>query len=281
MIIFFQVVKVWELRKIARDLPQAQKGNSYKLKGGKTIKDRSLPPPQKNSLFRKKLLWILLSLVPVLFLITCVSLHHAHVPYWNLWELLPLIEEYHQENVSPYTLCRQHNEHRLVFPKFIILIPADLTHWNISFELAVNIVLAVGMFLLLALLIKRTAKTRTPPEKAWIFPIVSLLVFSLIQWEKWIWGWQIQIFLITLAFLGVVLLLTRPGLNGIGMASSILLGIIANFSFANGLFFSSCLLKEKRRAYGHFSKWQNCHAHPFIIFLASSSRVRCTVLINI
>lgn len=207
------------------------------LKEFRKIKEKTIRPQKKTSTFRKRPLWILLSLVPVLFLIILVFLYHVDVPYWDQWDFVPLIEEYHMGNVSPYTLCRQHNEHRLVFPKFIMLFLADLTHWNISFELAVNIVLAIGIFLLLVFLIKRTSKTHFPPEKAWIFPLVSLLVFSLSQWENWIWGWQIQIFLCILALLGGILMLTLPGLNGIRMASSIIFGVIATFSFANGLLF--------------------------------------------
>ena len=186
---------------------------------------------------KRNLVWIFLSLLPFLFLIVWLFLHNVDIPYWDQWEFVPLIEEYNQGDVSPYTLCRQHNEHRLFFPKMIMLILADLTHWNISYELVVNVVLAFGIFLLFVFLINFSLKSYCNSGKPWIIPLVSLLLFSLSQWENWIWGWQIQIFLNILTLLGGILLLTLPGLNGIRIISSIILGIIATFSFANGLLF--------------------------------------------
>jgi len=68
-------------------------------------------------------------------------------------------------------------------------------------------------------------------------PLLSLLVFSLGQWENWFLGWQLQLFMNLLAVvLGFWIVATSEG-RWHWLAGAMLMGVLATYSFANGLLF--------------------------------------------
>ncbi len=95
----------------------------------------------------------------------------------------------------------------------------------------------------------------------WLNPVVALIVFSFRQCENWCWGWQLQIFLNVLAVVvGTVALTGRPFSLPrlmLGMAC----GIVATYSFANGMLFwivgglaLLCLPRTKRKPF-YLTAW--------------------------
>lgn len=173
-----------------------------------------------------------LTALPPLALAPMVWAWGVDLPYWDQWALVPHLEAVARGDWPWADLWRQHNEHRLFFPQVIMLGLAQLTDWNIRVEMGLSLLLAVGTFFSLAWLVRQTLDTPPP----WLWPVLSLLVFAPSQWENWIWGWQIQIFLSALAIaLGLALLVRaeRPT----RLAGGALCGLVASFSFANGLLF--------------------------------------------
>jgi hypothetical protein len=71
----------------------------------------------------------------------------------------------------------------------------------------------------------------------WLMPVVSLLAFSLIQWQNWFLGWQLQEFLNVLAAVCGFVLLAHPSVSWTRFAAALACGLVATFSFANGLAF--------------------------------------------
>jgi hypothetical protein len=61
------------------------------------------------------------------------------------------------------------------------------------------------------------------------------MVFSLRQYENWMWGWQLQIFLNILAVVTGIALLTHRTPTWGKLLAAVLCGIVATYSFANGL----------------------------------------------
>src|SRR6185295_10773946 len=88
-----------------------------------------------------------------------------------------------------------HNEHRLLFPQIIMLGLARLTSWDIRFELGTSVLLATAIFLLLSRQVLITAEKLQIPALRWAIPLIGVVVFSIGQYQNWLWGWQLQIFL--------------------------------------------------------------------------------------
>jgi len=131
--------------------------------------------------------WIV-ALVPIVCLIASVAIYKVDVPHWDQWCLVPYLDKYFSGTLTLRDLWAQHNEHRLLFPRIIMILLAAYTGWNISYELAVNILLAVGIFGTLAYYIKKLETQIDNFSAALAIPIVSVVVFSLSQWGKLVMG---------------------------------------------------------------------------------------------
>ncbi|MEM8931944.1 MAG: hypothetical protein AAGE94_12270 [Acidobacteriota bacterium] len=167
---------------------------------------------------------------PPLALAGLVATTGVDLAYWDQWALVPHLEALADGRLRLADLWTQHNEHRLLVPQLVMVALAWLTDWNVHAELAMNLVLALGLLGVLTILVRKTIET--PPT--WLLPLLSLLLFSPGQWENWAWGWQIQIFANVLAVAATLTLLVdadRPT----RFAAALVCAVIATFSFANGL----------------------------------------------
>jgi hypothetical protein len=192
----------------------------------------------KNLLAKnRKAVITFLTLLPLIYLFWTVWYCQVDLPFEDQWDFVPLLEKSHESNVAFADLTAQHNEHRLFFPRIIMLGLAHLGQWNIAYELAMNLLLGIAIFTALVLLILHSKKELKSDELIWMIPIISLITFSLSQWENWLWGWQIQIFLCVLSIVTGIILLSSSRFQWWKLAVSIGCGIVAVFSFANGFLY--------------------------------------------
>ena len=192
--------------------------------------------PQRSVFFRY-LPIITLSLVPIICLIYFVAKYSVDVPYWDQWGLIPLLEKSYSGTLSFMDLWSQHNEHRIFFPKIVMITLARLSGWNINYEFAANILVGTGIFIVIIRQLKITNKLMPSYRIYWAIPIISLVVFSLSQWENWSWGWQFQIFLNIFAVITGIIFLAAPGRKWLCFTVASLMGIVATYSFSNGIIF--------------------------------------------
>lgn len=179
----------------------------------------------------------LLTLIPFAYLIGVVVKYAVAVPYWDQWDLVPLLDKAYRGEITLHDLWAQHNEHRPLFPRLIMLGLARLTRWNISCELAMNIVLALGLFAVFVCQIRITQRKLGVAGLRWAIPINSVIVFSISQFQNWLWGWQIQMILSVLAVVGGIVLLANGDFSWRRFGGAALLGVVATYSFANGVLF--------------------------------------------
>jgi len=180
---------------------------------------------------------LILALLPLFILMIDVAKYHVDVPFWDQWNFVPLLGKSYEQRVSFQDLWGQHNEHRLFFPRLIMLGLAHASRYNIVWELVVIILLAAAIFVLLWRQFSRTIKALGYSGFPWAVPVSSLLVFTLGQAENWLWGWQIQIFLNVLAATAGFVLLDSPTFRWGKFWCGLGFGILATYSFANGLIF--------------------------------------------
>src|SRR5262245_35820129 len=62
-----------------------------------------------------------LAAFPFLILIWAVARYSIDVPFLDQWDLVPLIDKMYQGQLTFHDLWMQFNEHRILFPKIIML----------------------------------------------------------------------------------------------------------------------------------------------------------------
>ncbi len=174
-------------------------------------------------------------LLPPAALVLFLIWHGLRVPYWDAWELAPLLERWSGGTLEWRHLWRPHNAHRIVLPRLIMLVLAEASNWNHRWELALNALLGLGIFAVWARLAFLLQRYYGLAAYGWLYAALSLGVFSLAQWRNWMWGWQMQIFLCVLLSLLALLLLLPPGGQRPRAGLALICAVLASFSFAAGL----------------------------------------------
>lgn len=170
-----------------------------------------------------------------LFLIYLIGLYGVDIPFWDQWSYVVKIQRFYEGTLAFRELFEQHNEHRIFFPLLIMLPLMSLSDWNIWYELGANVVLGVGIFLVIFRQFDRTFRLASHALTLFVSFLVSILTFSTSQFENWLWGWQIQIFLnVLMVCLGFSYLSTLAQ-HKQNFVYAILCGVVAVFSFANGM----------------------------------------------
>ena len=170
-------------------------------------------------------------------LVILVFRYAVAVPVLDQWALVSLLDKWHGHNLTFADFWAQHNEHRLVFPRLIMLACAVLSGWDLRWELAVNLLLGVGIYAALTTQIRQTAQRTGILAFRWLAPVFALAIFSFRQHENWEWGWQLQIFLNVLAVIVGIVALAKWPLSWLRLGVGMACGIVATYSFANGMLF--------------------------------------------
>lgn len=196
-------------------------------------------------------------LIPFFLLLWFISTFSVNIPYWDQWSLVDLFERVASGNATFQDFFAQHNEHRILFPKLIIVALAFISKWNILWELYFNLLL--GIVILLGIYKITAAQTE---QHDLIFHMANVTtcvaIFSLVQWENWLWGFQIAWFLINscLVLTIVILGLSSPLIwRNIFLAA--LFCVVASFSSAHGLLTwlaVSPILAASSKNFRHFAK---------------------------
>jgi hypothetical protein len=177
---------------------------------------------------------VLFAALPLLYLIRMCVVHYVDVPLWDAWELVPRLDHLYSGGFTFNDLWRQHNEHRPLIPIAVMLTLARLTRWNTSWEIVVNVIVGVGIFGVFGAYL-RTAWRAHGGAPVWLLPLFSVLVFSPVQWENWMWGWQMQVLMCALATLLASYWISRSAHRPDGFAGAVVCGVAATYCFAAGL----------------------------------------------
>lgn len=183
---------------------------------------------------RCRLAWVAAA-IPFLALAVSVYLWGVDLPYWDQWMVVPLIEKLMEGRLEFGDLWHQHGDHRVFFPRLLMVAMARVTSWNIRWELAAIIAAAAILFLVVVRWLQASCR---PSAASWIAaPAVSLLVFNLSQWENWTWGLQLVVLTNVVTVAGGLRLLARGADRLPDFLLAAALGTVATYSFANGIFF--------------------------------------------
>jgi NADH:ubiquinone oxidoreductase subunit 6 (subunit J) len=183
------------------------------------------------SMLTKKTVVNTVILLPLIFTFFFVYKFGITIPFWDEWELVPLLEKMHNNTLTLADLWNQHNEHRLIFPQILMLLLARLSNWNIFLELCTNMVLATFTLLFLLSILRSTSEIISP----WLKIFISLMIFSMVQYENWSWGWQIQFFMSILGSVIAIWAANKWQGKSSGLVIVILAAVLSSYSFNTGL----------------------------------------------
>ncbi|MEG4106569.1 hypothetical protein [Microcoleus sp. S13_C5] len=185
----------------------------------------------------KKIILFTLYLIPVVLLIGFVANFSVNVPVDDEWRLASLFEKIAAGNVTFNDFWALHSNHRILFPKIIIAVLAFASRWNINYQLCLSIGLAaitfIAMYKLSSMQVKNVA------DDLWHLAniLTCILVFSLVQHENWLWGFQLAWFFVNLCFVTAVYALVSPHklVPNIRISIAAVFCFVASFSLAQGL----------------------------------------------
>jgi hypothetical protein len=169
---------------------------------------------------------------PLVIAVLFVRAYGVNVPIWDEWESVPDILAVLSRRLTLGDLWRQHNEHRIFFPRIAMLALYRLGHMDSRVLMYANCgILAATVAIVLIDHLRCSGNTFS----AWLsFVPAAWILSSLRQWENLLWAWQIQIFMCVGAV--VVALYALSYADRIGwMALGIAAGVVACCSFSSGM----------------------------------------------
>jgi hypothetical protein len=166
------------------------------------------------------------------FATTAVMVFHgwSAVPYWDQWDELVLNPK---QILSPW-LHSLHNEHRILFPRLLFAIDAFAFAGTNKFNFFCNLALPLALAGLI-LFVTRRHVSRSVTDTLWIAGTVLTLLFSAMQYENFIWGFQVGFFGVELAAAASISCLVLGRRSWLSMIASIGFSTIAVYTLAGGM----------------------------------------------
>ncbi len=170
----------------------------------------------------------------------------TNVPLADQWDFVRLLEMVKGGTASFHDIWVQHNEHRIFFPKLIMIVLASITGYNVVAEMLFTWLILIAFYIYIA----KAHGTRV--ETGYLL-LVSLFVFSWVQAENLLWGFQIGLTLPILCAFAALFHLSRFTRKHFVIA--IIYAIVGSFSSSMGLliwlaglvtFVAACGVREKK-----------------------------------
>ncbi|MFN6539000.1 MAG: hypothetical protein RM021_021960 [Nostoc sp. EkiNYC01] len=176
----------------------------------------------------------IIALLPAFFTGFLIDAYSVNVPYMDQWAIAPLFEKLHNGSLDFSDLIAQHNESRKFFPRLIFIGLGCITGWDVRYEMLIIFLLACivsfNLYRLNSLTIQGTFIKRL-----FIAAITNLLIFAPIQWENWLWGIQIVVFIPIVCITTCLLIAYSQLSSKYKFFIFVCLCTMSTFSYANGL----------------------------------------------
>jgi hypothetical protein len=160
----------------------------------------------------------------------------VNVPYSDEWSLVLFVLKAHAGTVSWSDLWAQHNEHRIVSLRLISLLLLPFTGFNLVTYMLIAFAMATTSLMLMWRALRWTFPAAPGELPLALSIVVSLFVFSLVQWETWIHSMPaLQGQLTTLCAAVTVWALSRWPQRPLALVVSGLATVLSMTALASGL----------------------------------------------
>jgi hypothetical protein len=178
-------------------------------------------------------IWVV-ALIPMVHLAYLVQRYAVEVPTLDDWEMAPLIVDAHTGHLRWADIFAQQQEARTVLPKLLFILSAAGGHWDVRDLMGLSVVCcsltAAGVFILL----RRSGLGL--PSIAISFWLAVLTIFTLAQYELWIFASGLPSFLPALFLVTGLVVLGTDALSTLWkFIFCAILAIASTFTLAHGL----------------------------------------------
>lgn len=181
-----------------------------------------------------------LAVLPMMVIAAIINHYGVNVPYGDEWKFFSFFEKWDSNRLTFADFYSAHNGHRIVIPRLIYLAVIQLTHGNLRTEMFFSLFLCILTSAGIYLLLRRTVNGSTTKHLA-LWALMNLFLFSPIQAENWLWGFQLQVFLSNLCIVGAIVCITSEAGILVRFATALAFALAGTFSFGNGLVIWPCL----------------------------------------
>ena len=178
---------------------------------------------------------LLVVLLQVLLLGSLLWRYGVDVPLIDQWSLVEDLGKARAGEWGLAELWRSHNGHRILLPRVILVPTALLTGWNTRYEMVLSLLAACALFALLAWMALLALGARQIARYGLALAALATVVFSLSQWENWLWGIQLCVFLVVSCGVACLVALMKARLGALALLGAMLLALLATVSQAPGL----------------------------------------------
>lgn len=175
---------------------------------------------------------LLLSIIPLFFVLRLIKNYAANVPYWDQWDTsLRIAVRTVDRTLTFQDLLAQHSEHRIFFTNLLTAAMTLITRWDTRFEMLFSVGMAALTFLLLLAIFYK----QQPHSILLALLPFSALIFSLRQIENWLWGFQATWFFAVLFYVSGIWLLSWFPIGWPVVIGAAFFALSSTFSFSIGL----------------------------------------------
>lgn len=184
----------------------------------------------------QRALFLLVSLLPLIFLGYLVGISSVNVPHWDEWDfILPLFQKIEAGNpINFHLLWSESGEHVIVVPQVLILIIGEITNLNFSALHWSNLFFVGLAFLLMVSAVNQEVGFSTV-AKLFVILVISIIQFSLEPVGVYLWGMSLYIYITLFLCALCALILSRTSMTFWGMATVLLVNFMALLTSINGL----------------------------------------------
>ncbi|OZH51601.1 hypothetical protein AFK68_29900 [Hydrocoleum sp. CS-953] len=172
--------------------------------------------------------------LPVLFMGICILKYSVNFPFSDQWPLAIMFEKIYTGNLSFSDLFAQFHESRKFFPRLIFIGLAYLTNWDVRYEMLVIFLLTCIVSLNIYWLSRLTVKGSFVTQ-FFLLVISNLLIFSPAQYENWLWGIQVVVYIPIACLTGCLVIAQKKLSLRTKFIICFFLCTVSTFSYANGM----------------------------------------------
>jgi hypothetical protein len=179
---------------------------------------------------------VLLVFVPPIVLALLIVGNWVNVPLLDeWWTPAVLFRDYFVNGqLSWHSLIAQHNETRALIPRLIFLGCASIFGWDPRVTMVLSWISCVAILFGLIRL-QRLTLPLTSRGRALLLFLFSAVLFSTNQWENWLWGIQLVVFIPALCLTAALVIQRWAIPYGWKVILCAALSFIATYSYSNGM----------------------------------------------
>ena len=175
----------------------------------------------------------LLAVIPALALGFLLWKYGVNCPFMDEWDTPGLdLVQFNLGELNFDRLIRQHNESRKFFPR-LLFIYLSQSGWNPRYGMLISLLLSCLTTFNIYYLSKLALKNHV--SRIACLVLTSMLIFSPMQWENWLWGLQMITFVPIAAITSASVIIFTQNPLIVKLLASAALATYATFSFANGI----------------------------------------------